>query len=153
MCTAGIRVREVTPKPCTERGDTLKSRFPLTSFCIIALVTCCLGQTYDVNGQGGSTAPQTQKSSDNSAQTNTELGWGSSIDVARQARAADEALKRNDYPAAISYAERAPKSAPQNPELWFLLGYCDRLGDHYQASVDAYNRGLKIQPNSVRGMA
>src|SRR6202011_1317224 len=62
-------------------------------------------------------------------------------------------LKRNDYPAAISYAERAAKSAPQNPELWFLLGYCDRLGDHYQASVDAYNRGLKLQPNSVRGMA
>jgi tetratricopeptide (TPR) repeat protein len=73
--------------------------------------------------------------------------------VARQARAADEALKRNDYAAAISYAERAAKAAPRNPELWFLVGYCDRLGDHYQASVDAYNRGLKLQPGSLRGMA
>lgn len=73
--------------------------------------------------------------------------------MARQARAADEALKRNDYAAAISYAERAAKAAPRNPELWFLVGYCDRLGDHYQASVDAYNRGLKLQPGSLRGMA
>ncbi|MGA8621089.1 MAG: tetratricopeptide repeat protein [Candidatus Sulfotelmatobacter sp.] len=73
--------------------------------------------------------------------------------MARQARAAQDALKRNDYAAAVSYAERAAKSAPQNPELWFLLGYCARLEEHYQASVDAYNRGLKIQPNSVRGMA
>ncbi len=81
------------------------------------------------------------------------MGWGSSIDVARQARAAQDALKRNDYAAAVSFAERAAKSAPQNPELWFLLGYCARLEEHYQAAVDAYNRGLKIQPNSVRGMA
>ena len=53
----------------------------------------------------------------------------------------------------MGFAERAAKSAPQNAELWFLLGYADRLADHYQASVDAYNRGLKIQPGSVRGMA
>ncbi|HZZ15189.1 MAG TPA: tetratricopeptide repeat protein, partial [Candidatus Sulfotelmatobacter sp.] len=132
----------------------MKSRFPLTSFCIFALLTSCLGQTYDVNGQGSSPSPSAQKQGDNPPQGGqTELGWGSSIEVARQARAADEALKRNDYPAAISYAERAAKAAPQNPELWFLLGYCDRLGDHYQASVDAYNRGLKLQPGSVRGLA
>ena len=134
--------------------DTLKSRFPLTSFCLFALLTSCLGQTYDVNGQGSSPSPDSQKQSDNSPQSGqTELGWGSSIEVARQARAADEALKRNDYTAAISYAERAAKAAPQNPELWFLLGYCYRLGDHYSASVDAYSRGLKIQPGSVRGLA
>jgi len=154
MWTARMLVREVKPKPCIERGDTVKSRFPLASFCIFALLTCCLGQTYDVNGQGGSATPDKQNnSSESSAQTNTELGWGSSIEVARQARAAEEALKRNDYAAAISFAERAAKSAPQNPELWFLLGYCQRLGDHYPAAVEAYNRGLKIQPNSVRGMA
>ncbi len=134
--------------------DTLKSRFPLTSFCLFALLTSCLGQTYDVNGQGSSPSPDSQKQSDNSPQSGqTELGWGSSIEVARQARAADEALKRNDYTAAISYAERAAKAAPQNPELWFLLGYCYRLGDDYSASVDAYSRGLKIQPGSVRGLA
>ena len=73
--------------------------------------------------------------------------------MARQARAAQDALKRNDYAAAVSFAERAAKSAPQNPELWFLLGYCARLEEHYPAAIDAYNRGLKIQPNSFRGMA
>src|SRR5208337_1008117 len=88
-----------------------------------------------------------------SGQSGTGFGWGSSIEVSRQARAAQDALKRNDYTAAVAFAERAAKAAPQNAELWFLLGYADRLADHYQASVDAYNRGLKIQPGSVRGMA
>jgi tetratricopeptide (TPR) repeat protein len=112
-----------------------------------------------VNGPGGNSASgkQTPKTStdntQNSNQSSPEISWGSSIEVARQARAAQDALKRNDYPAAISFAERAAKAAPRNPEMWFLLGYCDRLADHYQASVDAYNRGLKLQPGSVRGMA
>ena len=73
--------------------------------------------------------------------------------MAREARAADEALKRNDYAAAVSFAERAAKSAPKDAELWFLLGYADRLAEHLQASVDAYNRGLKLKPNSTNGMA
>jgi tetratricopeptide (TPR) repeat protein len=154
----------------------VKSRFPLASFCILALFSSALGQTFEVNGQGNrsstpsnqkqSSPPSAQNSDQNSQQNSSQqnssdqsgpdqngLGWGSSIDVARQARAAQEALNRNDYPAAVAYAERAAKSAPQNPELWFLLGYCARLEDHYQASVDAYSRGLRIQPHSVRGMA
>ncbi|MGA8429647.1 MAG: tetratricopeptide repeat protein [Candidatus Sulfotelmatobacter sp.] len=139
----------------------MKSRFPLTSFCVVVLLAGALGQTYDVNGQGSSSSapgnqqktPASDASQGNSSQTDSNLGWGSSIDVARQARAAQDALKRNDYPAAVAYAERAAKSAPQNPELWFLLGYAARLEGHYPASVDAYNRGLKLQPNSVRGLA
>ncbi len=139
----------------------MKSRFPLTSFCVVVLLSAALGQTYDVNGQGSSSsapnnqqkAPASDASQGNSSQTDSNLGWGSSIDVARQARAAQDALKRNDYPAAVAYAEHAAKSAPQNPELWFLLGYAARLEGHYPASVDAYNRGLKLQPNSVRGLA
>ena len=121
----------------------MKSRFPLTCFCIVVLISCALGQTYEVNGQGGSSAPG----------QDGQIGWGSSIEVARQARAAQDALNRQDYPAAVSFAERAAKAAPQNAELWFLLGYAARLEDHYQAAVDAYLRGLKIQPGSVRGMA
>jgi tetratricopeptide (TPR) repeat protein len=139
----------------------VKSRFPLTSFCVVVLLGGALGQTYDINGQGTSLsapsnqqkAPASDSSQGNSSQTDSNLGWGSSIDVARQARAAQDALRRNDYPAAVAFAERAAKSAPQNPELWFLLGYAARLEGHYPASVDAYNRGLKLQPNSVRGLA
>jgi len=138
----------------------VKSRYPLACFCIFVFIRCVAAQTYDVNGPSGGTAPPAQKqgsdtsnSQNNSTQTDSNLGWGSSIDVARQARAAQDALKRNDYTAAVAYAERAAKSAPQNPELWFLLGYAARLEGHYPASIDAYNRGLKIQPNSLRGLA
>lgn len=142
------------------RGDFVKSRFPLTSFCIVLFFSSALAQTYDINGQGG-TAPNDQKpkasasasAQDSSSQSGSGLGWGSSIEVARQARAAQDALKRNDYAAAVSFAERAAKSAPQNADLWFLLGYCDRLGDHYLASVDAFSRGLRLRPGSASGMA
>ena len=37
--------------------------------------------------------------------------------------------------------------------MWFLLGYTARLADRYQLSVDSYNHGLKLEPNSVRGLA
>jgi tetratricopeptide (TPR) repeat protein len=122
--------------------------------CIAFVSAFALGQTYQVNGQNNPPAPsQPTQETGASDQGNTNLGWGSSIDVAREARAAQDALQRNDYAAAASFAERAAKSAPQNAELWFLLGYADRLDNRYQPSVDAYTRGLKIQPNSVRGMA
>ena len=119
------------------------------------LYGCALGQTYDINNQGGNSAPsQKQKSqAGDSSQTGSGFGWGSSIEIARQARAAQDALKRNDYAAAMSFAERAAKAAPQNAELWFLLGYAARLNERYQTSLDAFNRGLQLQPNSVRGLA
>ena len=143
----------------------MRSRFPLASFCIALFISSAAGQTFDVKGGGDTSPPSAQQQSnsasqdsaqENPSQQNSEpggLGWGSSIEVARQARAAQDALKRNDYPAAVAFAERAAKSAPQNAELWFLLGYCARLDSRYPASIDAYNRGLKIQPGSVRGMA
>jgi tetratricopeptide (TPR) repeat protein len=132
----------------------VKSRFPLASFCIVLiLISSAVGQTYEVDPPSGAPTGQKQKSSAKDASQDNNLGWGSSIDVARQARAAQDALQRNDYPAAMSFAEHAAKSAPQNAELWFLYGYAARLNSHYQVSVDAYNRGLQIQPNSVRGLA
>lgn len=152
-------MREVCPRPCVKRGDSVKSRFPLATFCIVVLFGCALGQTFEVNGDGSGSTPgkQTPKASTNNSQNSNqeapEIGWGSSIEVARQARAAQDALKRNDYVAAVSFAERAAKAAPQNPELWFLLGYCERLAERYQAAVDAYHHGLKLQPGSMRGMA
>ena len=137
----------------------MKSRLPLTSFCIVmSLGLWCraFGQTYDVGSQAGPTAPSKQSSKNppaGSTQNGPDFSWGSGIDVARQARAAQDALKRNDFAAAVSYAEQAAKSAPQNAELWFLLGYAARLNERYALSVDSYNRGLQRQPNSVRGLA
>jgi len=136
----------------------VKSRFPLASFCIVLLLGCSLGQTYEINSQSGGNASsgqkqQKQKPAGDSSQAGSDLGWGSSIEVSRQARAAQDALKKGDYTAAVSFAERATKSAPQNAELWFLLGYAARLSERYQQSVDAFNHGLQIQPNSVKGLA
>jgi len=58
----------------------------------------------------------------------TELGLGSSIEVARESRAAQDALKRSDYAAAVSTLN-GPLKRSQNAELWFLLGYAARLVD------------------------
>ena len=123
---------------------------------VLGLAGQSLGQTYDVGGGGTPPASNKQanpKPQSDSPQNGPDFSWGSGIDVARQARAAQDALKRNDYAAAVSYAEQAAKSAPQNAELWFLLGYSARLAERYQLSIDSFNHGLKLQPNSVRGLA
>ncbi len=133
----------------------MKSRSPLANFCIVFFLSSAFGQTYDIhNDNTGKSSSQAQETPQKQAAEGTSgLGWGSNIEVAREARAAQDALKRSDYAAAVSFAERAAKSAPQDAELWFLLGYAARLDEHYPASVEAYNRGLKLRPNSVNGMA
>ena len=139
----------------------MKRKLLFASFCIAVICNGAPAQTYEVNGPAN--APAANNSKPQSAQQSAQqgeasanqgdLGWGSNIEVAREARAAQDALKRNVYPAAINYAERAAKAASQNAELWFLLGYCARLGDRYQLSVDAYNHGLQLRPHSASGMA
>lgn len=138
----------------------MKSRLPLTSF-YLAMVLASAGpglcQTYDLSGGGNSSSSSgkqsQQKPGENSARGGSNFSWGSGIDVARQARAANDALARHDYAAATNFAQQAARSAPQNPELWFLLGYAARLNENYQLSIDSFNRGLKLQPNSVHGLA
>jgi tetratricopeptide (TPR) repeat protein len=110
-------------------------------------------QTFDVSGQSSSNPKQTGSAQTNSSGQTDNFSWGSGIQVARQARAAQDALKRNDFAGAVSYAQQAANSAPQNAELWFLLGYAARLDEKYPLSIDAFDRGLKLQPNSVRGLA
>jgi tetratricopeptide (TPR) repeat protein len=137
-------------------GEYVKSRIPLTSFylfIILVLLGRGLCQTFDVNGGSDSSPSKQNQTSNDSGQSGTDFSWGSGIEVARQARAAQDALKRNDFEGAVNYAQQAAQSAPQNPDLWFLLGYAARLDDKYQLSVDSYTRGLKQQPNSVRGLA
>ncbi|MFZ0734031.1 MAG: tetratricopeptide repeat protein [Candidatus Sulfotelmatobacter sp.] len=111
-----------------------------------------MSQTYDLGGKSSSSGQQS-KQNGGSAQNGSDFSWGSGIEVARQARAAQDALNRSDYADAVTYAQQAAHSAPQNAELWFLLGYAARLDQRYALSVDSYNRGLKQQPNSVRGLA
>jgi len=125
----------------------VKSRFPLTSFCfvaVLALAGSAVGQTYDLSSG---------KPTDRQNPNGTDFSWGAGIEVARRARAADEALKRNDFAGAVAQAQQAVHAAPRDAELWFLLGYAARLNSQYALSVDAYNQGLKQKPESVRGLA
>jgi len=133
----------------------LNHRSPTAIAFILTLANLALGQTFDLNKGTASTAAKEQKQSQagSGGSSTQNLGWGSSIEVARQARAAQDALKKGDYGAAVAFAEQAAKAAPQNADLWFLLGYSARLADRYPLSVDAYKHGLQDRPNSTAGLA
>lgn len=63
------------------------------------------------------------------------------------------ALQRGDHALAVEYAQRATQAAPNDPQLWFLLGYAARLDGKYSLSVDAYTRGLRLSPSSPDGLS
>jgi tetratricopeptide (TPR) repeat protein len=113
-------------------------------------------QTFDVNGQSSSpSTPTTHSKKQSSPHVNGEtgMGWGSSIEVAREARAAQTALQQGNYREATSHAQRAVDAAPQNYDLWFTLAYAARLSGQYPLSVDAYHRGLALKPSSIQGLS
>lgn len=132
---------------------------PGTRVCFAAAIlllacTGLAGQTFEVGPQANQPAKGTkEKSPRRQANPDSGMGWGSSIAVAREARAAREALQKNDYRTAASHAARAAKSAPQNPDLWFLYAYAARLAGQYSESVDAYNHGLQERPSSIEGLS
>src|ERR1700678_1243689 len=107
---------------------------------IVALAPPIQAQTYKV-GSDASEKPQTH--ADQPPSPGQPLGWGSNIQNARLARAAQLALERGDHTLALDYAEPAAQSAPNDPQLWFLLGYAARLDGKYGRSADAYKRGLQ----------
>ncbi len=115
-----------------------------------------LSQTYQVNPEPPAKPNASAKPGAKAApadQPEQQLGWGSNIQNARLARAAQLALQRGDHAMALDYAQRAAQSAPNDPQLWFLLGYAARLGGRYGQSVDAYQRGLRISPSSLDGLS
>src|SRR6266567_1366808 len=64
-----------------------------------------------------------------------------------------QTFAKGDYRAAITSATRAANAAPQNPDLWFLLGYAARLGGDYNLSLQGYQRGLERKPSSIQGLS
>jgi predicted Zn-dependent protease len=116
------------------------------SLLVLALVHPVHGQTYKVG------APEKQESNATPAPPQ-ELGWGSNIQNARLARAAEQALKSGNYSSAVTYAQQAADGAPNDPQLWFLLGYVARLARRSQLSIDAYDRGLRLNPSSLEGLS
>ena len=109
-------------------------------------------QVYDV-GSGAAAAPKPTAPAQKGEQQDQQLGWGSNIQNARLARAAELALQHGDKVQALDYARRAAQAAPTNAQLWFLLGYAARLNNRYQESVDSYSKGLRISPSSPEGQS
>jgi len=122
-----------------------KTSLHTIAFSLLLLPLSLRGQ--DIN-LGGSPQARDQKSS-----AGQPMGWGASIEVGRNARAAEDELKRGNPVAAATAAEHAAKAAPQNAKLWFLLGYATRLAGQYARSEDAYQRGLKIERNNLDGLS
>ena len=116
-------------------------------------------QTFEVNGPAQTSPAKPQKGqkagakAPAAAQTQNGFGWGSSIEVGRNSRAAEDALKHNNPAAAATFSKRAAEAAPQNAKLWFLYGYASRLAGRTQESIAAYKRGLSIEPKSVDGLS
>jgi tetratricopeptide (TPR) repeat protein len=121
---------------------------------VLLVATAGAAQTFDVDGPTSSASPApSQKRTAQSAGNETGMGWGASIEVAREARAAQTALQHGDAAGATAHAQRAVKAAPQNPDLWFTLAYAARLSGQYALSVDAYRRGLALRRSSVEGLS
>ncbi|HEX3661986.1 MAG TPA: tetratricopeptide repeat protein [Acidobacteriaceae bacterium] len=114
------------------------------------LVCIARGQTYQVGPNGSAQPP---KGTSQSASPGQSLGWGSNIQNARLARAAELALKQGHHAEAQALAQRATQTAPSDPHLWFLLGYAARLNKNYGLSIDSYNHGLRLQPGAVEGLS
>lgn len=133
--------------------------------CVAGFPPAFKAQTFEIGSQPAQSSPNAPKQARKgkgrtSAQPPSSggaasegIGWGNSIQVGRVARAAEQALHKGNYAAAADYAQRAVQSAPQNPKLWFLLGYTSRLAGKYQASIDAYQHGLGLVPSSPDGLS
>ena len=129
--------------------------------CLLIVTSAAMAQTYEINGQQPQAAPSSSQTprqktgQSNQANTTGEngMGWGSSIEVGRLARAAEDALRRGNPSVAADYAQRAVNAAPQDNKLWFLLGYTSRLAGRYQTSVEAYQHGLQTAPGNADGMS
>lgn len=131
--------------------------------CLLLLFAATsMSQTFEIDGQKAqpaskspnSSAPKSgRKTGQSASSADNGIGWGSSIEVGRLVRAAEDSLKHGNPTAATEYAQRAVKAAPQDNKLWFLLGYCSRLSGQYQTSLDAYQHGLQMSPGNADGMS
>jgi tetratricopeptide (TPR) repeat protein len=120
-----------------------------------------LAQTFEIGGQSSQQQSAQQapakKGKGSSTQTFAEpvgvKGFGQGLEFARLARKAEDELKHGNAASAADYTRRALESAPENADLWFMLGYTSRLAGRLSDSVNAYEEGLKRKPNAPDGLA
>lgn len=137
----------------------MKSVRVLLILCCLSLSATVQAQTFEINGQSPEAPTRTPNGGRQKAvqeangSSEKEIGWGSSIEVGRLARAAEDALRHGNPGLAADYAQRAVKAAPQDNKLWFLLGYTSRQAGRYEASVEAYQHGLQAAPGNPDGLS
>lgn len=147
----------------TATRNCLKNKYILPRLWVLiwpllgALACPVSGQTYQVEPaapqkSAAPAAPANRTSPPNASQQQ-QLGWGSNIQDARLARAAELALKQGKRAQALEFAQRAAQAAPNDAQLWILLGYAARLNGQYALSAEAYNHGLRLKPGALDGMS
>src|SRR6185437_2215459 len=152
------RVRLLQPWGLFPKTPKMIERFASLKIACVAWAlagTACAvnAQTYQI-GPDASKSPQAkqnQPAKKQQKQQGSSLGWGTNIQNARIARAAVMALQKGQKAQALDLARKAVKSAPNDPKLWFLLGYAARLNNRLPESEDAYHHGLSLDPNSLDG--
>ena len=132
---------------------------------IVALAGAVSAQTFEIGGPQGQSPTQPQSKSaqapkkgtraaapDQNSEDNS-LVWGSSLEVSREIRASDDALKHNNPGLAYMHAQRVVEMAPGDKAAWFTLGYAARLAGHLSESERAYKRALQLQPGSAEALS
>ena len=117
--------------------------------CVVWVGCGVQAQTYKM----GTAAPAAKANQPAQAAAGQNLGFGSNLENARLARAAELALKRGEHGLAVEYAQRAAQASPNDAQLWFLLGYAARLDGKGPLSVEAYSHGLRLNPSSLDGLS
>ena len=133
-------------------GDTLtlcciRRKGLSAAFLLLGLLVVAQAQSYKVGSDSATASPTVSQNETH------PLGWGSNIQNARLAGAAEEALRNGKYSAAADYAQRAAQAAPNDPQLWLLLGYSARLAGKLQVSVEAYSHALRVKPGLLEGLS
>src|SRR5207245_6510391 len=95
---------------CAHIAPMPRQRFHLAVVCLLLLNLTLLAQTFEISPGGSApTAPAKKKSKDapnQSAPAENGIGWGSGIEVARQARAAQQAFTMNEQASASTQCTR-----------------------------------------------
>jgi tetratricopeptide (TPR) repeat protein len=59
-------------------------------------------------------------------------------------------LLANDWPQAIRLLDHATAVAPEDPDVWFLLGLARRQSSNEQAAADAFRQASLLEPTQAR---
>src|SRR5512143_4155997 len=61
----------------------------------------------------------------------------------------EDAVRRQDYAAAIPFLERATKGLPANPDGWALLGRGYHATGRYEDAAEAYKKAVELAPQNL----